>query len=202
MPSFKQLFLKFHLNKVKLNLPFAELEFDAKAPDQEAAWEMYVELITRVITQPLDLDTGDEKTALDSVYSVFPLTRTILKERGRTAHNFSKVAIVVLNDIVRPFSSKWHKIALEDGLKDPVNCDKFRRELIELQLDMRCYAALLAYIAGVEDMTVINDYQLSFLQHEPELSSQDGYSGHAQLHECNKQVLCDATDCKESVESY
>ena len=51
--------------------------------DEKAAWEMYVEMITRIITQPLPPDHGDERTALKSVYSLFEITRNVLKEHGQ-----------------------------------------------------------------------------------------------------------------------
>lgn len=155
MINYKQLFNKFHLSKVKLNLSFAELEFDTKSDDEIAAWEMYVELITRIITQPLSPDSGDEQTALNSVYSLFSSTRDILKKNGRTAQSFSKVSVVILNQVVRPFTAKWHKISLENGFKDLEICTAFRKDLEELQADMRSYASLLAYIARVEDITDI-----------------------------------------------
>lgn len=157
MISFKDLFSRFHLSKVKLNLKFAEMEFEAKADDKDAAWEMYVELLTRIITQRLAPASGDEKTALDSVYSLFATTRNILKVRGRNAVSFTKVAIIILNQIVRPFTAKWHKISLANGFADPEKCNEFRKELADLQTDMRCYASLLAEMAEVEDLTGIND---------------------------------------------
>lgn len=157
MSSFKDLFTKFRLTKVKLNLKFAELEYDPKSDDADAAWELCVELLTRVITQGLDSDAGDEKVALDSVHSVFQLTRDILKERGRHAKEFSKIAFIVLNEIIRPFTSKWHRKSLLGELSNPEECKMFRKELSELQTDMRHYAALLADMAGFPELAVIDD---------------------------------------------
>ena len=42
--------------------------------DRDAAWELYIELVTRITTQSLDEDDGDEKSALDSIYKIFSLT--------------------------------------------------------------------------------------------------------------------------------
>lgn len=47
----KDLFENWGLTNIKLNVGFMEAEFEAKPDDQEAAWEMYVELITRTLTQ-------------------------------------------------------------------------------------------------------------------------------------------------------
>ena len=78
-------FKNFQLGKVKLGPRWLNLEIDFQQDDQDAAWELYVEMLTRIVTQPLPADTGDEKTALDSVYSLFPTTREILQRHGREA---------------------------------------------------------------------------------------------------------------------
>ena len=141
------LFEKWGLKKLKLNLNFLSAEFEPTTEDKDAAWEMYVELITRVVTQRLDPEDGDEKSALDSIYSLFGSTRTILKGKGRQSVAFTKIAVVVF------FTAKWHKIGLAGGFKDPETCRIFRAELEALQDDLRKYAALLADLAEVEDIT-------------------------------------------------
>ncbi|MGX8699157.1 MAG: hypothetical protein ACSW8F_04410, partial [bacterium] len=80
MNTFRDFFDKWHFSSIKLSAGFAEAELAPNPNDKEAAWEMYVEMITRIVTQPLPREDGDEKTALDSVYSLFPITRQILKE--------------------------------------------------------------------------------------------------------------------------
>lgn len=143
----------FQLGKVKLGPRWLSLEIDFKPDDQDAAWELYVEMLTRIVTQPLPAGSGDEKTALDSVYSLFPTTREILQRHGRKTIQFSKVAIPVLNQIVRPFTAKWHKEALAGAFADVAKRSEFREELQALQEDLRNYNRLLSDIAGVEDLT-------------------------------------------------
>lgn len=154
---FGDLFENWGLDSLKLNVNFIEAEFKAQPDDQNAAWEMYVYLITTILTQKLPDEDGDEKTALESVYRLFGVTRDILVTYGRKAPGFSKIAVVVLNQIVRPFTAKWHKLSLAGAFSDTEQCKAFRRELSELQLNMRRYAALLANIAKVEDITDIQD---------------------------------------------
>ena len=151
--KYLDLFEKWGLKSLHLNLNFVTAEFEPTSGDQDAAWEMYVELITRIVTQRLEPEHGDEKSALDSVYSLFGTTRTILKERGRKAPAFTKIAVIVLNQVVRPFTAKWHKLGLAGAFNDPVQCREFRQELETLQDDLRSYAALLADMAEVEDIT-------------------------------------------------
>ena len=128
-----------------------------RAPDRAAAWELYVELLTRITTQGLAPDTGDEKTALDSVHALFPLTRDILKRQGSGCNEFAKLAIPVLNQIIRPFTAKWHRLSVAGGFTDAGLCREFRTELAELQQTLRNYTRALAAMAEVEDLTVLED---------------------------------------------
>lgn len=149
-----ELFRRFRLEKVKLGPRWvnAEISFDSPA-DKDAACDLYVEMLTRIVTQPLPSDAGDEKTALDSVYSLFSTTREILRRHGRNTIQFSMVAIPVLNQIVRPFTAKWHKESLSGAFEDQCKRREFRGELAALQNELRNYNRMLADIAGVEDLT-------------------------------------------------
>ena len=60
-----ELFSKYRLDKVKLGPQWANVELTLQASDQDAAWELYVEMLTRIVTQPLPIEAGDEKTALE-----------------------------------------------------------------------------------------------------------------------------------------
>ena len=146
-------FENFHLEKVRLNLHAVQLEVSFQEADKDAAWELYVEMLTRIVTQPLPSEAGDEKPALDSVFSLFSTTREILRRRGRGTIQFSKVAIPVLNQVVRPFTAKWHRESLIGAFGDESRQTEFRNELRLLQNDLRNYNRMLAEIAGVEDLT-------------------------------------------------
>ena len=145
------------LTGLKLNPGFLVADFVPSNPDRAAAWDLYVELLTRITTQYLPPDAGDEKTALHSVYKLFPLTREILKKHGAGAGEFAKIAIPVLNQIIRPFTAKWHRLSLTKGFKSPAQRTRFRKELSELQLTLRNYARALAAMAAVEDLTALED---------------------------------------------
>ena len=148
-----ELFARFRLEKVKLGPSWANAEISIDTCDSDAAWDLYIEMLTRIATQPLPDEAGDEETALDSVYSLFPITREVLRRRGRRAINFTKIAVPVLNQVVRPFTAKWHGKRLAGDLADEDIRSEFRQELAVLQDDLRNYNRMLAGIAGVEDLT-------------------------------------------------
>lgn len=153
----KELFGRFELDNVKIKTPIAEAEISLNTSDREAAWELYVEMLTRVVTQPLPSERGDEQAALDSVYSLFPTTREVLRRHGRKAIHFSKVAIPVLNQVVRPFTAKWHRESLAGAFSDEGKRKEFREELAALQEELRNYNRMLAEVAGVEDLTDLEE---------------------------------------------
>ena len=146
-------FRKFHLERISLNMSVISADISLQDSDKDAAWEMYIEMLTRIVTQPLPAEVGDEQTALDSVYSLFATTREILRRRRRGVINFSMVAIPVLNQVVRPFTAKWHRLSLAGAFDTEEGRTEFRIELEALQNDLRNYNRLLADIAGVEDLT-------------------------------------------------
>ena len=141
------------MTSLRISAPFLNMEWQPQDADKSAAWELYIELLTRITTQPLPPEHGVEKTALDSVYSLFPLTRDIIKRHGRGCTEFTKLAIVVLNQIVRPFTARWHRLSAQGTFADPAQCQTFRQELAALQTQLTRYTQMLGAMAGVEDWT-------------------------------------------------
>ncbi len=148
---------KGNMTSLKIKAPFLEAEWSPAKSDQDAAWALYIELLTRIATQPLNDKHGDEKTALNSIFSLFVITREVIKSHGRGCIQFAKLAVIVLNQIIRPFTAKWHSISIKDGFSDDEVCRQFRTELVQLQ-DLLCtYTRMLADMAGVEDLTEFED---------------------------------------------
>ena len=159
MTTMGSLLTQFHLEKLQLKLAFLQAEITFRPADKDAAWELYIELLTRILTQRLPCGSGDEQVALDSVYALFPLTRELLRRHGREATRFGKIAIPVLNQIVRPFTARWHRESLSGAFEDEAKCLEFREQLTLLQQDLRNYNRLLADIAEVEDLTDLETFE-------------------------------------------
>jgi transcriptional regulator with XRE-family HTH domain len=144
-------------------------------PDEEerkAAWEMYIELVTRVPIAVLGQGEGLLREALSSLYSLFPTTRAILRHYGPAmARNnqdrklsFSSLAIRMLNTILRPLLSKWHPLLqdYEATRPDSVSVTQHERHwerYTELRQEMSMarkalieYATLFAQMAGASQL--------------------------------------------------
>jgi hypothetical protein len=148
---------QWDMTSLKIKTPFLEMEWKPKDEDKSAAWELYIELLTRITTQPLAQTHGDEETALKSVYTIFPITREVIKNNGRYCIQFTKIAIVVLNQVIRPFTAKWHRLSLKGAFADDAKCAQFRTELEALQGVLKRYTKMLADMAEVEDLTELED---------------------------------------------
>ncbi len=105
------------MKSLKISTPFLNMEWRPADADRNAAWDLYIELLTRITTQPLAEIDGDEQTALTSIYNIFSLTRNTIKTHGRDCSEFTKIAIVILNQVIRPFTAKWHKISTDNGFE-------------------------------------------------------------------------------------
>ena len=142
---------KWDMSSLKIKTPFLDMEWKPQDEDKNAAWELYIELLTRITTQPLTDVYGDEETALKSIYSIFSLTRDVIKNNGRHCIEFTKIAIIILNQVIRPFTAKWHKLSIQGEFSNPDSCLRFREELVELQTVLNIYTKMLGDMAGIED---------------------------------------------------
>ncbi|WP_187369575.1 hypothetical protein [Fodinicola acaciae] len=104
---------------VNITLPFVGGISGTWEPDlaeSKAAWELYVELITRVAVVELAPGGGLLREALSSFYTLFDTSRGILRSYGpavaprsrQDAITFGSLSILVLNGAIRPLLTEWH----------------------------------------------------------------------------------------------
>jgi hypothetical protein len=120
------------------------------ANDKAFAWDMFVELRTRISTQPLHLHflSGDEATALDSLFRLFQIVRDLEKKHGVGGFVSASLTSFVLNSDIRPVTARWHKMKLEGKLHPEDLRREFRANLLKLQPKLRAFQKLLLRIVG------------------------------------------------------
>lgn len=161
--------------KVNIKLPFigsVEGTWEPDLTEQKAAWEMYVELVTRISVVKLGEDEGLLREALSSLYTLFDTTRNILREygpsvaisKGENKISFGYLAVAILNTVIRPLLAKWHPLLLdyESTKKNSVSPlehekqwnkhDELRQELDKVRQTLIEYANLLSKVAGVPSL--------------------------------------------------
>jgi hypothetical protein len=158
--------------KVNLTLPLigsVEGTWEPDENEQSAAWELYVELITRISVAELKSDEGLLREALSSMHSIFAIARDILKKHGASIArpkgdsyiSFGYLAVAVLNTVLRPVVSKWHPILLDYEHKKPHDVSSMEHErsweknkelretLNQTRFILIQYSDLLAQVADV-----------------------------------------------------
>jgi hypothetical protein len=115
-------------------------------PDQAAAHEFLSELRTRISMQPLPYQYGVETTALESLYALFGLGRTAMKNHPGCAE-FAHRTTHMLNVDLRPVTAKWHRALNEGRLKSRDGANEFRADLETVQASLRAFAADLHEMA-------------------------------------------------------
>jgi transcriptional regulator with XRE-family HTH domain len=136
---------------------------------QAAAWEIYVELVTRIAVVELGSSQGMLREALASLHSLFDTTRAILRRHGPVvAHaagdqpsGVGSVAMTILNDVLRPVLSEWHPLLLDHESRRPAGVPaaeherawarnaELREVLARARARLDDHASLLAASAGV-----------------------------------------------------
>jgi hypothetical protein len=94
---------------------------------RNAGWHIFVELASRVATQPVTGNAGDIREAMSSLFSLYDLIRTEVKQLTPARpdpdrpETVEKIALDILNGPLRGFLTKWHplltKYEKEDGAK-------------------------------------------------------------------------------------
>jgi len=161
--------------KVNIRLPCIggiEGTWKPNENERKAAWEMYVELVTRISVAELKPDEGLLREALSSLHTLFDTTRNILRKygpsiaqsKGKGKVSFGYLAVAILNAVLRPVLAKWHPLLLDyessrkkliSPLEREKQWDKYE-ELRHVLNDVRSvlieYANLLAKVAKVPSL--------------------------------------------------
>lgn len=161
--------------KVGINLPFIKVEgmWEPNEDEQRAAWEMYVELVTRISVVKLEHDEGLLREALSSLYTLFDTTRKILRQYGPSVArptegniSFGYIAVAILNTVIRPVLAKWHPLLLdyEGTKKDGVSLleheklwdkhDELRQDLDKVREKLIEYVNALSKVASVPPLVI------------------------------------------------
>ncbi len=143
--------------------PLGQATFQLDDRTRRVAWQLFIEIMTRVTTQPLGPEQGFLREALASLYNLFGTTRGLLKEMDPTqvteGETVEMLAIAMLNRELRPFLSKWHPLltAFEEIEPKRPNWEwdmneQFRAELESLRQQLIRYARSFGEIARVSQL--------------------------------------------------
>jgi hypothetical protein len=150
------------LTDITMSVPqVGQLHFAVTRESQFVAWKLFVELVTRISTQPLPEHAGRLRSALNSLHGLLAFTRELLRENPPSRQTGStptveQLAIAMLNVELRPFLTGWHRLLSEwqaahpvAGERDWPQAERCRTELAAVQQRLREYALSFGELAGV-----------------------------------------------------
>ncbi|PFJ96339.1 hypothetical protein COI96_25155 [Priestia megaterium] len=166
--------------KVKIKLPYVgniQGTWEPNDLEKKAAWEMYIELITRVSVLNLKDDEGLLRESLSSLYSIFDTTREILKRYGPkvaipnndTGISFGYLSVTILNTVLRPLLSKWHPLLLDYENKKEASIsilehekswamhNDFKKDIEYTNVILKEYIEILSKVAGVPLLVMLEE---------------------------------------------
>lgn len=164
---------------VRIRLPFGRGEIGGRwtpdAREREAAWDMYVELVTGTSLAELHPDSS-LKEAVASLNGLAVTIRRMLRRHGpaiaRPKHDeltFAWVAVAVLNRVLRPFLTRWQPILADWERRRPDGVtalehearwerrDELRQGVNEVRETLSAFADMLADAAGVMHLPTDRD---------------------------------------------
>lgn len=117
MKLFTSLFKKFktyEINEAELGIGTEKIKIKPNYEDIQIAYKLWVELSTRKIGLPIDLENDVINEIYNSWYEFFKLTRELIKEipvskirKDESTRELVRIAIEVLNEEIRPHLTKW-----------------------------------------------------------------------------------------------
>lgn len=104
---------KFEIDTAELGLGSSKISFKPNREDQQIAYKIWVELSTRKIGLPIDLENDVVAEVYDSWHNFFSITRELIKDipvgkvKNVSTRKIITLSISVLNEGLRPHLTKW-----------------------------------------------------------------------------------------------
>lgn len=109
----RNLFQKFEIDQAEVGIGNNKLKLSINETDRQIAYKIWVELSTRKIGLPIDLEHDVISEVYDSWHTFFTVTRELVKDvpvnkfRRKETEEIVRLSIGVLNDGLRPHLTKW-----------------------------------------------------------------------------------------------
>ncbi len=156
-PVFTSAFIEAH----------ADRRWEPEIADSKAAALLHLELTSRISTQEIGYSSGVETSALESLRALFDHGRKICTDHPG-AVLFETLTWFVLNNHVRPFTSRWHRRSSAGGLRALDDTDEFRIQLAELRLILRRFDHLLMKLRGDSEPRKVEREEVAAIREEME----------------------------------
>ena len=103
----------YHIDEVKLGIGSSTISFKPNYDDRKIAYALWIEISTRKLGLPIDLDEDVIVELYKSWYTFFGTARESIKEfpimklNNDNEKDLIEITIELLNDVIRPHLTKW-----------------------------------------------------------------------------------------------
>ena len=124
--------------------------------DRDAAWQLYIELMSRHVDRAKKVEECNPFTVMDSFEGLFQARTEIFREAGSKSVKTLNKIMPFLNETIRPFVQKW-RLESKDGAFNgeymmSVRRPEFYREAEVLYEEIQTMCDTMARIAGVQNL--------------------------------------------------
>lgn len=160
------------LDTVQVSVAGQSLAFRVDV-ERRAAWDIYIELATRITARPMNPEHGLLRDALTSLHAIFAIVRATLKTAGpavaRGPLSLGGFSLRLLNDELAPFLAEWHAKLADWEHRRPEHVGPAEHEhawpevgAMRGQLELRRHAVAgyveaLAILAGLDEPEHVSD---------------------------------------------
>ena len=151
---------QFEIDAAEFGFGDQKVSFKPNNVDRQIAYSIWVELSTRKVGLPIDLDDDVIAEVYDSWYAFFAVTRELIKDipvskvRNDSTGKIINLSIEVLNEGLRPHLTKWQArfrhwydlkmdakgdICPQDVQKEFPSYDALSADLLEVNQRLRTY---------------------------------------------------------------
>lgn len=168
-------FRKFEIDQAEIGIGKNKFRFSPNSIDRQVAYSIWVELSTRKIGLPIDLEDDVVVEIYDSWFNFFTVTRELVKDipvnrvKRDSTQAIIKLSIEVLNEGLRPHLTqwqarfrRWYERELKrydeergEGMIDPQEIQKNFPKYEELSADLnRVNLSLIKYRAKMHQLVL------------------------------------------------
>lgn len=158
----------FEINTAEIGIGSQKISLKPNVKDKEIAYKIWVELSTRKIGLPIDLEHDVVSEVYDSWHSFFSITRELIKDipvsklKSNSTRKIVNLSVDVLNKGLRPHLTKWQarfrhwydtEIDKANGDFDPQSIQEKYPRFDELKEDLiKVNSHLIKYREKMEEL--------------------------------------------------
>lgn len=160
----------FTIDKAEMGLGNGKIVFKPNLKDQQIAYAVWVELSTRKIGLPINLDDDVISEIYESWYNFFSITRELIKDipvdkvKRKSTQKIIRLSIDVLNEGLRPHLTLWQarfrlwydkKLEKAEGDIDPQSIQSEYPRFEDLKKDLlKVNAQLMKYREAMKEIVL------------------------------------------------